>query len=95
MTKSPSAEEYGLYFPVGDTSGAAGLIRGLRSASIYKGFAEAMAEYCPKAWIINYTNPMSICTRTLTRVAPELKVFGCCHEVFSTQKMLAVSRRNI
>jgi len=32
---------------------------------------------------------MSICTRTLTRVAPELKVFGCCHEVFSTQSMLA------
>jgi alpha-galactosidase len=83
------AEEYGLYFPVGDTTGAPGLIRGLRSAAIYKGFAEALATYCPKAWIINYTNPMSICTRTLTRVAPELKAFGCCHEVFSTQRMLA------
>ncbi|MFT3895396.1 MAG: alpha-glucosidase/alpha-galactosidase [Anaerolineales bacterium] len=82
-------EEYGLFYPVGDTTGAAGLIRGLRSASIYKGFAQALAAYCPKAWIINYTNPMSICTRTLTRIAPELKVFGCCHEVFSTQRMLA------
>lgn len=83
------AEEYGLFYPVGDTTGAAGLIRGLRSASIYKDFAQALATYCPNAWIINYTNPMSICTRTLTRVAPELKVFGCCHEVFSTQRMLA------
>jgi alpha-galactosidase len=83
------AEEYGLYFPVGDTTGAPGLIRGLRSAIVYKEFAEAIATFCPKAWIINYTNPMSICTRTLTRVAPELKVFGCCHEVFSTQRMLA------
>ena len=83
------AEEYGLYFPVGDTTGAPGLIRGLRSASIYKDFAEALATYCPNAWVINYTNPMSICTRMLTRVAPELKVFGCCHEVFSTQRMLA------
>jgi len=83
------AEEYGLYFPVGDTTGAPGLIRGLRSASIYKDFAEALATYCPNAWVINYTNPMSICTQTLTRVAPELKVFGCCHEVFSTQRMLA------
>ena len=82
-------EEYGLFYPVGDTTGAAGLIRGLRSASMYKEFAEALAAYCPNAWIINYTNPMSICTRTLTRVAPELKVFGCCHEVFSTQRMLA------
>jgi alpha-galactosidase len=83
------AEEYGLFYPVGDTTGAAGLIRGLRSASTYKDFSEALATYCPNAWIINYTNPMSICTRTLTRVAPELKVFGCCHEVFSTQRMLA------
>ena len=83
------AEEYGLFYPVGDTTGAAGLIRGLRSASIYKDFAQALAAYCPNAWIINYTNPMSICTRTLTRVTPELKVFGCCHEVFSTQRMLA------
>jgi galacturan 1,4-alpha-galacturonidase len=38
---------------------------------------------------MNYTNPMSVCTRTLTRVAPELKVFGCCHEVFGTQELLA------
>jgi alpha-galactosidase len=83
------AEEYGLFFPVGDTTGPPGLNRGLRSASIYKGFAEAIAAFCPKAWVINYTNPMSICTRTLTCVAPELKVFGCCHEVFSTQRMLA------
>jgi len=83
------AEEYGLFYPVGDTTGAPGLIRGLRSASIYKEFAEALAAYCPDAWIINYTNPMSICTRTLTRVTPGLNVFGCCHEVFWTQDMLA------
>jgi alpha-galactosidase len=83
------AEDYGLFFPVGDTTGAPGLIRGLRSASIYKEFAETLGTYCPNAWIINYTNPMSICTRTLKRVAPELKVFGCCHEVLFVQQMLA------
>jgi galacturan 1,4-alpha-galacturonidase len=83
------AEEYGLFFPVGDTSGAPGLMRGIRSAATYKEFADAIAAICPNAWVINYTNPMSICTRTLTRVAPGLKVFGCCHEVFGTQKMLA------
>jgi alpha-galactosidase len=83
------AEQYGLYFPVGDTAGAPGLVRGLRSTLIFAGFAEAIAEDCPQAWVVNYTNPMTICTRTLTRVAPGLKVFGCCHEVFSTQRMLA------
>ena len=83
------AEEYGLFYPVGDTTGAPGLMRGLRSVSVYRDFAEALTKWCPKAWIINYTNPMTVCTRTLTRVAPELKVFGCCHEVFWVQHMLA------
>ena len=83
------AESYGLFFPVGDTTGAPGLIRGLRSVAIYKQFAEAIQTFCPNAWVINYTNPMSICTRTLKKVAPQLKVFGCCHEVFATQRMLA------
>jgi galacturan 1,4-alpha-galacturonidase len=83
------AERYGLFFPVGDTTGAPGLVRGLRAVTIYKGFAHAIAAICPNAWVINYTNPMTICTRTLTRVEPKLKVFGCCHEVFGTQRMLA------
>ncbi len=83
------AEKYGLFFPVGDTTGAPGLVRGLRSAILYADFAHAIASICPHAWVINYTNPMSICTHTLTRVEPGLKVFGCCHEVFSTQQMLA------
>lgn len=80
---------YGLHYPVGDTIGAPGLVRGLRAALIYEGFAHQIAAHCPNAWIINYTNPMTICTRTLTAVEPRLKVFGCCHEVFGTQELLA------
>ena len=83
------AEKYGMYFPVGDTTGVPGLMRGLRSAMTFAGFAREIAACCPEAWVINYTNPMSICTRTLTKVEPELKVFGCCHEVFGTQNILA------
>jgi alpha-galactosidase len=84
-----AAERHGMFFPVGDTVGATGLVRGLRAATIYEGLAHAIAERCPGAWVINYTNPMTICTRTLTRVEPSLKVFGCCHEVFGTQRHLA------
>jgi len=83
------SEQYGLFFPVGDTTGAPGLIRGLRSVAIFKEFAEAIARICPDAWVMNSTNPMSVCTRTLTRVTPELKVFGCCHEVFGTRELSA------
>ena len=81
--------KYGLLYPVGDTTGAPGLVRGLRAVAIYEGFALKIADLCPNAWIINYSNPMAICTRTLTKVCPDLKVFGCCHEVFSAQELLA------
>lgn len=84
------AEKHRMFFPVGDTTGAPGLVRGLRAATIYEEFAHRIATLCPQAWVINYTNPMTICTRTFTRVEPTLKVFGCCHEVFATQRMLAL-----
>jgi alpha-galactosidase len=31
---------------------------------------------------------MTVCTRTLYKVFPQIKAFGCCHEVFGTQKLL-------
>lgn len=82
-------EKYGINQPVGDTTGPGGLIRSLRTIPMYVTIAEAIKKYSPKAWVINYTNPMAICIRTLYRVFPEVKAFGCCHEVFSTQKLLA------
>ena len=32
---------------------------------------------------------MSLCVRTLYETFPEIRAFGCCHEVFGTQKLLA------
>ena len=32
---------------------------------------------------------MTLCVKALYRVFPEIKAFGCCHEVFGTQKFLA------
>ena len=32
---------------------------------------------------------MSLCVKTLYHVFPKIKAFGCCHEVFGTQKVLA------
>lgn len=81
-------EKYGIYQSVGDTSGPGGIVRALRTIPMFEEIALAVKEYCPKAWVINYTNPMTICMRTLYKVFPEIKAFGCCHEVFGTQKLL-------
>ncbi|MGN0167106.1 MAG: alpha-glucosidase/alpha-galactosidase [Acetatifactor sp.] len=82
-------ERLGIYQSVGDTAGPGGMMRALRTLPIYVDFANAIKAYCPKAWVINYTNPMSLCVKTLYEVFPEIKAFGCCHEVFGTQKVLA------
>lgn len=81
-------ERLGIYQSVGDTAGPGGIIRGLRTIPMFAEIAEAIKAYSPEAWVINYTNPMSLCVKTLYHVFPEIKAFGCCHEVFGTQKVL-------
>ena len=82
-------EKYGIYQSVGDTSGPGGIIRALRTIPMFEEIALAVKEYCPQAWVINYTNPMTVCVSALYKAFPEIKAFGCCHEVFGTQKVLA------
>lgn len=82
-------EKYGIYQSVGDTTGPGGILRALRTLPIYMELAGAIQNYCPDAWVINYTNPMGPCLRTLYSVFPRIKAFGCCHEVFSTQELIA------
>jgi alpha-galactosidase/6-phospho-beta-glucosidase family protein len=82
-------EKYGIWQSVGDTVGPGGLMRGLRTVPLYVDFARWIQRWCPRAWVINYTNPMALCVRTLYEVFPGIKAFGCCHEVFGTQELLA------
>lgn len=82
-------ERCGIFQSVGDTVGPGGIIRGLRAVPIFAEIARAIRDYAPESWVINYTNPMSVCTRVLYKVFPGIKAIGCCHEVFGTQKLLA------
>ncbi|MBE7012246.1 MAG: alpha-glucosidase/alpha-galactosidase [Ruminococcaceae bacterium] len=82
-------EKYGIYQSVGDTSGPGGIVRAMRTIPMFEEIAENIKKYSPDAWVINYTNPMTLCVKTLYRVFPEIKAFGCCHEVFGTQIFLS------
>lgn len=84
-------EKFGIYQSVGDTVGPGGLVRALRTIPMIEEIANAVKEFCPEAWVINYTNPMTVCVKTLYATFPEIKAFGCCHEVFGTQKLLATA----
>lgn len=82
-------ERLGIYQSVGDTAGPGGMMRALRTLPMFREIGEAIRAYSPDAWVINYTNPMSLCVKMLYQVFPGIKAFGCCHEVFGTQMMLA------
>ncbi len=81
-------EEYGIKQTVGDTTGPGGLIRARRALPLFFEFARAIEKCCPAAWVINYTNPMTLCTAALYKTFPAIKAFGCCHEVFHAEDNL-------
>jgi len=80
---------YGILQTVGDTTGPGGISRALRAVPVYVDYAHQIMEHCPQAWVINYTNPMTLCTSAFYAAEPKIKAFGCCHEVFGTQHRLA------
>jgi alpha-galactosidase/6-phospho-beta-glucosidase family protein len=72
-----------------DSNIVKGLNMAVKNAGIPENALSNNKEFAPNAWVINYTNPMTLSVRILYEVFPEIKAFGCCHEVFGTQKLLA------
>ena len=73
-------KKYGLRQTIGDTLGIGGIMRGLRTIHVMKGFAEDIEEVCPGAWFLNYTNPMAILSGYMQRYT-NVKTVGLCHSV--------------
>jgi galacturan 1,4-alpha-galacturonidase len=82
-------EKWGIYQTVGDTVGPAGVFRSLIMMPMYEEIAMAVKKYAPNAWVINFTNPMTMCVQTLYEVYEDIKAFGNCHEIFFVQRILA------
>ncbi|MCL2217257.1 MAG: alpha-glucosidase/alpha-galactosidase [Defluviitaleaceae bacterium] len=73
-------KKYGLRQTIGDTLGIGGIMRALRTIPVMADFARDMEEVCPGAWLLNYTNPMSILTGYMQRYTG-VKTIGLCHSV--------------
>jgi alpha-galactosidase len=77
-------ETYGLNQTIADTIGIGGIFRALRTFPVLDGIAQDMLEHCPDAWLLNYTNPMSMNIAYLGERYPDLNLTGMCHSVFWT-----------
>ncbi len=73
-------KKYGLRQTIADTLGIGGIMRGLRTIKVMKDFAADIEEVCPDAWLLNYTNPMSIISGYMQNHT-NVKTVGLCHSV--------------
>ena len=80
--------KYGVDQCIGDTIGPGGLFKALRTVPVFLEVLKDIEQLCPNAYVLNYTNPMSILCLAATR-ASTVKTVGLCHSVQSTSRQLA------
>ncbi|MCD6365890.1 MAG: alpha-galactosidase [Planctomycetes bacterium] len=81
-------KKYGIDTNIGDTRGVSGIFRALRTIPEMLGICRDMEELCPRAIMLNYTNPMAMLCHAMQRES-FIKVTGLCHSVQGTAAMLA------
>ena len=79
---------YGVDQCIGDTIGPGGLFKGLRTIPVWLDVLADAERACPDAWVLNYTNPMSMLCLAAARSSP-MTVVGLCHSVQATSRLLA------
>ena len=60
-----------------ETTGPGGFMKALRTIPAMLEIAHAVEEYCPDAWIINYTNPTGIVAEAVNKYS-KAKIAGLC-----------------
>jgi len=80
--------EYGVSQCIGDTIGPGGLFKAMRTVPVWVEVLRDVGRLAPDAYILNYTNPMSIMTHAAMLVTRQ-PVVGLCHSVQGTSGQLA------
>ncbi|WP_218104073.1 MULTISPECIES: alpha-galactosidase [Thermogemmatispora] len=80
--------KYGIDQCIGDTIGPGGIFKALRTGPAWLAILRDAEELCPRAWVLNYTNPMSALTLAALR-GTRLRTVGLCHSVQWTSRQLA------
>lgn len=76
-------ERYGIPHAVGDTLGPGGWLRAVRNIPVFYDFGERMAAHCPRAWLLNVSNPLTVLTRVPEREFG-IRTVGLCPGVDET-----------
>jgi len=80
--------EFGVSQNIGDTIGPGGLMKAMRTVPIWLEILHDAERLCPRAVVLNYTNPMNMMCLAAARVS-RMHIVGLCHSVQGTSHMLA------
>ena len=80
--------KYGVDQCIGDTMGPGGIFRALRTIPAVLDIVRDMEELCPKALLLNYTNPMAMVCWALGE-ATTINFVGLCHGVQTTLDLIS------
>ncbi|MCK9223153.1 MAG: alpha-galactosidase [Limnochordia bacterium] len=80
--------KYGVDQCIGDTTGPGGIFRGLRTIPMILDICRDVEKYAPNAFVLNYTNPMSILCTAMNK-ATSVRNVGLCHSVQGTAALIA------
>ncbi|MCA0456066.1 MAG: alpha-galactosidase [Chloroflexi bacterium] len=80
--------QYGVDINIGDTRGPSGIFRFMRTVPVMLDIIRDIERYAPNAYLLNYTNPMAMLCRAITRES-KIPMVGLCHSVQGTAEMLA------
>lgn len=81
-------KKYGIDQCIGDTIGAGGLFKALRTIPVWLAMLQHAEELCPNAIVLNYTNPMGMMCLAAGR-STSMQTVGLCHSVQGTSHQLA------
>ncbi|MBW2702278.1 MAG: 6-phospho-beta-glucosidase [Deltaproteobacteria bacterium] len=61
-----------------ETTGVGGFAKAMRTVPVMLGLCEEMEKRCPKAWLINFTNPSGLVTEAILKYGRE-RAIGLCN----------------
>ena len=79
---------FDIHQSTGDTYGAGGVSRALRTIPVLVDIARDIEELCPEALLINFTNPMTVNCRAVARET-SVNIGGLCYGVTGYEHFLA------
>ena len=81
--------QFNVYQSTGDTYGAGGVSRALRTIPPLVEIAKDIEKLCPNALFINFTNPLTVNIWAIAKTVPNIKTAGLCYGVTAFQHRLA------